>query len=93
MLSEKQQEIIRKVLSPYKPEYIGVFGSFARQEQGPDSDLDLLVKFGSRLTLLDLVGLELDLSDQLGVKVDLVTDNALNPDIRKWVEKDLRKIA
>ena len=93
MITKKQQSTIKRVLSPFLPEYIGVFGSFARGEQGPDSDLDLLVKFGKRLSLLDLVGLELDLTDELGIKVDLVTVGGLSPLIREYVEKDLKKIA
>ncbi len=40
-------------LRPYDPERIGIFGSFARKEETPDSDIDILVKFKETLSLLD----------------------------------------
>lgn len=93
MLTVEQEKIIKKILMPFEPEFIGIFGSYARGEQNATSDLDLLVRFGKRLTLFDLVGLEQALTESLEVKVDLVTENALSPFIREYVEKDLKKIA
>lgn len=93
MIGKAQQDTIKEILSPFEPEYIGIFGSYARGEQQPGSDLDILVRFGKRLNLLDLVGLEQDLSERLGIKVDLVTENALSPMIRPFIERDLKKIA
>jgi predicted nucleotidyltransferase len=93
MVTVQQISIIKKILAPFQPEYIGVFGSYARDENKQDSDLDLLVRFGMRISLLDLVGMELELTDSLGIKVDLVTENALSPLIKSFVEKDLQKIA
>ncbi|MBK6931931.1 MAG: nucleotidyltransferase family protein [Saprospirales bacterium] len=93
MITAQQVSIIKNILSPFRPEYIGFFGSFARDEQHPASDLDILVRFGKRLTLFDLVGLEQELSESLGIKVDLVTENALSPQIKQFVERDIRQIA
>ncbi|MBK7870931.1 MAG: nucleotidyltransferase family protein [Saprospiraceae bacterium] len=93
MLTPAQEEIIKNILAPFEPEEIGVFGSYARGDQHSDSDLDILVTFGKRLTLLDLVGLEIELSERLGIKVDLVTRKALSPLILPFVEKDLKMIA
>ena len=93
MITKEQQGIIKQVFAPFEPISIGVFGSYARGEEQSASDLDILVKFGKRLTLLDLVGLELDLSERLGIKVDVVTEKALSPLIREYVERDLKKIA
>jgi hypothetical protein len=56
---------------------IGVFGSYARGEQTPDSDLDLLVDLGPGLTLIDVGTLELELRDSLGVPVELAIKDAL----------------
>jgi uncharacterized protein len=52
---------------------VGVFGSYVRQEQRPDSDLDLLIELGNppKISLIDLVELEDYLSHLLGIKVDL----------------------
>jgi len=93
MISNIQKQEIIRILAPFEPEFIAVFGSYARGEEKPDSDLDLLVRFGKKLTLFDLIGLEQDLTDALGIKVDLVTENALSPLIRDFVYKDLKKIA
>lgn len=55
-----------------------VFGSVARGEAHPDSDLDLLVDFGPGASLLDHIGLFQDLEDLLGVGMD-VARSALKP--------------
>lgn len=58
---------------------IGVFGSYVRDEQRPDSDIDLLVDLGKppRIDLLDLVNLERYLTDALGIEVDIAVKNSL----------------
>ena len=63
----------------------GVFGSFVRGVQKPDSDVDLLVEFEPGRSLLDLSGLRLDLIEVLGRDVDVVTRNALHPAMRDAV--------
>lgn len=71
---------------------LGVFGSFARQEATETSDLDLLVRFGVRISLLGMVRLERELSNVVGRKVDLVTEASLSPFMRESVLKDLQVI-
>jgi predicted nucleotidyltransferase len=80
-------------LSPYRPERIGLFGSFARQEEDIDSDIDILVKFKETITLLDLARIHRELSAILGKKVDLVTEPALkNAKLKKHIYNDLQII-
>jgi len=90
----EQQEInsiIISYLSQYGPEKIGIFGSFARQEENADSDIDILVRFKETISLL--VRIHRELSALLGKKVDVVTEKALKNDrIRKSVYNDLRII-
>jgi len=77
----KSIDEIQNILREQKPylaekfgvEIVGVFGSYVRQEQRPDSDLDILIELDRppRISLIGLVELEDYLSQLLGVKVDL----------------------
>ncbi len=60
---------------------LGVFGSYVRNEQRPESDLDVLVAFSETPSLFTLVALEDDLSALLQIKVDLAVKTALRPRI------------
>jgi predicted nucleotidyltransferase len=70
---------------------LSLFGSTARGDAGPDSDVDLLAAFDNtrRISLLDIVGIELDLSDMLGCKVDLIEEGTLKPRVQKSVEAEV----
>jgi uncharacterized protein len=72
---------------------VRVFGSRARGDARPDSDLDLLVRFEKGRSLLDLVGLKLELEDLLGIKVDVVSERGLSPYIRERVLAEARPLA
>lgn len=73
----------------YPIKELGVFGSYARGEQRPDSDLDVLVDFDGPVGLLDFVGLKQDLSDELGVGVDLVMAEAPKPRIWQRIRAEV----
>jgi predicted nucleotidyltransferase len=62
---------------------VSIFGSYVRNEQGVDSDLDLLAEVLRPVSLLEIVGAEIYLDEILGVKVDLV--------LRRNVRKELRE--
>lgn len=70
---------------------LSLFGSTARGEAGPDSDVDLLAGFDEtrRISLLDIVGMQLDLSDMLGCRVDLIEEGTLKPRVQKSVEAEI----
>ena len=55
------------------------FGSIVRGEMTDESDIDILIKFEGRKSLLDLAGLKLDLEDALKRPVDLLTYRSLHP--------------
>ena len=63
----------------------GVFGSVARGEDTPESDVDFLVEFEEGRTLLDLSGLRLDLIDLLKRDVDVATPASLHPRLRDQI--------
>jgi hypothetical protein len=67
---------------------VRVFGSTARGEQRPDSDIDLLVDFEPGRSLLDLTGLWLDLEGALGCKVDVISSRGLKPRLASEVMRD-----
>lgn len=80
-------------LMPFAPAKIGIFGSFARNEQNSESDLDILINLNSDISLMDLVRMERELSKILRTKVDLVTEASIkNPLLKKYIEKDLEII-
>ncbi len=71
---------------------IGVFGSVARGEDTSTSDIDILVNFSERKSLLDIVKLERELSTEIGKKVDLLTEAALSPYLRDRILSELKVI-
>ena len=70
---------------------IGIFGSYVRGEQRPDSDLDILIELERppRISLIGLVELELYLSELLGIKVDLAIKKNLKPRIGKHILQEV----
>ncbi len=76
----------------YRVRELSIFGSAARGDMRPDSDIDILVEFlpDSDIDLVDYAGLMLDLSQLLGRKVDLVSKNGLKPLIRSSVLGEAR---
>lgn len=63
----------------YHVKSLGVFGSYVRRRQSPQSDLDLLVVFDEPPSLLKFIELENYLTDLMGIKVDLVMKDSLKP--------------
>ena len=78
----KHRSDILKIAAKYGAENVRVFGSMARGDERPDSDLDLLVVFQNGRTLMDHSGLIVDLQDLLGRKVDVTSERALHWYIR-----------
>jgi hypothetical protein len=81
---------IKKLTESYGARDLRIFGSVARKEDGPDSDIDLLVNLEKDRNLLDLIALEQDLSDLLGRKVDLLTEDGISKHIRKQIIAEAR---
>ena len=64
---------------------VRVFGSIARGDAGPTSDLDLLVDVEPGRTLLDVIALEQDLEQLLGRRVEVLTAGGLSPYLRQRI--------
>ena len=81
---------VQRYLSTVPVSKAWVFGSFARGEERPDSDLDLLIEYsdGAKLSLLTIIGYKLDLEKRIGREVDWVEDGYLKPFAKESAEKD-----
>jgi predicted nucleotidyltransferase len=84
LLRERRREILR-LAAEHGVQRVRVFGSVARGEAGPGSDVDFLVVMERDRSLLDLVGFRQDVEDLLGRKVDVVSEPALHWYIREDV--------
>ncbi len=80
------------ITKPYGLNYIGIFGSYARNEQSDKSDLDILIDLDGQIDLLGLIGLEQQLADEPNLRVDLITYRSLNKLIKPYIESDLVQI-
>ena len=89
----KQLQKEKKTLElDYGVKRLGVFGSYVRNEQKKNSDVDVLVEFSQSPGLFKFIELENHLSDKLGVKVDLVMKSALKPYIGEVILKEVQYI-
>ena len=79
---------ISPICAKYGVSSLAVFGSYAKGEARPESDVDMLVSFSNRVSLLTLVALERELSELLGREVDLQTEAALSPYLRDRILKE-----
>ncbi len=82
----RNRELISK---KYAVKDIGVFGSYIRNEQHSESDIDILVEFQELPDLFKLIELENFLEDQLQIKVDLVEKSSIRPQLRKEIIEEV----
>jgi len=83
-LKAKREDILR-VATRYGVRTMRLFGSVARGEAGPDSDVDFLVELEPHRSLLDLGGFVMDLQDLLGCEVDVVEPEGLHWYVRERI--------
>ncbi len=86
------REELPKLRAQYNVATIELFGSFVRNEQRPDSDLDILISFSQAPSLFKFIELEDYLSNILGIKVDLVMKSSLKPNIGKRILSEAQSI-
>ena len=83
----KKQDILR-IAANYGVTNVRVFGSIARGESGPSSDIDFLVDLAPDRTLMDLGGLLMDLRSLLHQPVDVATERMLRPKVLDQALRD-----
>lgn len=94
----KNVENILETLKRNKPQLekdyglinIGVFGSYAREEQTEKSDVDILIELSMPIGLIAILKLKHTLEDMLGERVDIVSKKALKPYIGERILKEVR---
>ena len=69
-----------------------LFGSTARGENRPDSDVDILVQMPEKSRLFDFLALQTELEERLSKKVDLVELNEIRPRIKPYILRDLKPL-
>ncbi len=88
-MKEDQIDEIKKtlidVLREHEVKKAALFGSIVRGEVTEESDIDLLIEFEGRKSLLDLAGLKLDLQELLRRRVDVLTYKSLHPLLRERI--------
>ena len=83
LMSNREQ--ILAIAARHGARHVRVFGSVVRGEDGPESDVDLLVEFEPGRGLLNHAALIEELQDLLGCKVDVASNNGLKPRIKQRV--------
>lgn len=92
MRKEDILNVLRQVNSEahqrYKAQIKGIFGSYVKSEEHPESDVDVLVEFEKGADLFHFVGLSLFLEEKLGIKVDVVPYDTVRKEIKDQVFKE-----
>lgn len=79
------KDLMLNILKKYEVKRASLFGSIVRGEMTSESDLDLLVEFEGKKSLLDLAGLKIELEEKLKCKVDVLTYDSLHPLLKKQI--------
>lgn len=77
-----------ELMARYGVSRLALFGSTARDDARADSDVDVLVSFDGPATSGRYFGVQFYLEDLLGSPVDLVTEKALRPELRSFIEQE-----
>jgi len=88
-LLQQKREDIQRIAAKHGAYNVPVFGSVARGEAGPDSDIDLLIDKGPTTTSWFPAGLVLDLEEILGRRVEIVTEKSFHPTLRDRILHDV----
>jgi len=84
----------KDAINAYGVKKIGLFGSFVRESQNKNSDIDLLVEFASdQLNYNNFIQLTYFLEDNLNTKIDLVTSDSLSPYIGPHILKEVEYVS
>ena len=84
----RHRSAVRSVAARHGAVNVRLFGSVARGEEGPDSDIDLVVDLPETISLLELIALRRELAELLDIPVDVVPARSLRPDVTAATERE-----
>ncbi len=87
VLVDRRDDIL-SIAQSHGARHVEVFGSRARGQARPDSDVDLLVTLEPGRSLLDLIAIKQDIEDLLGLQVDVLTPGSVSPYLRDHVLRE-----
>ena len=90
-LDEIREKIV-EMLRGFGVKRIALFGSFVRGDLSEGSDVDILVEFSERKSLLDIVRIERELSDFIGIKADLLTEKSISPYMLDRIRSEMQVV-
>jgi uncharacterized protein len=92
MTADEAVQLLSQRMAEIRPRFgvrdLAIFGSVARNEARPDSDIDVMVTFAGRPTFDNYMGLRLYLEDLFGTAVDLAVESDLRPAFRPRIERE-----
>jgi len=90
-MSEVPDEVKKKIISVltgHGAVKISIFGSFARGEERPESDIDIIVRFEPPKSLLQLIRIEEEVKIAVNRNIDLLTENSISPYLADTIRRD-----
>ena len=91
-LSQINTQLLQNLAKKHDMSLMAIFGSYMRNEQKSESDLDLLVEFHHPPSLVRFIIIEEEISDAINVKIDLVTLNSLNKNIKTQILAEMQVV-
>ena len=82
---QNKRDAILRIATQYGASNVRIFGSIARGEAGPESDVDVLIHLEPGRSLLDIVAIKQELEELLGCNVDVLTEASISPYLRERI--------
>jgi hypothetical protein len=89
---EKYKDLMLELLKKHDVKRASLFGSIVREEMTDESDIDILIEFKGKKSLLDLAGLKIALEEALKCKVDVLTFDSIHPLLKEQILNEQVKI-
>jgi predicted nucleotidyltransferase len=85
-------EDVKPILMQYDVKFAGIFGSYARGDEKPSSDVDILIDFNKPISFVEFFNMKESISEKLEKEVDIVSAKSILPYFKDYINKDLKII-